>query len=319
MKKVLITDRRNESTPIEEKVLGKYISHDPSEKEEIAVLLVWHDRVDGAYMDQYPNLEGIVRYGVGYDRIDINAAKSRSIAVANTPDYCVEEVSMTAVAMILNGVRQISHYDWKARTYRAGWQENVSTAVHRPSDLHIGIVGAGRIGLATLQKVKALGFKVGLYDPYQTPGVEKIFNSKRFERLEELLAESDLVSIHVPLSAETNGMIDYSFISDMKPGAMLVNTARGALLNEVDLILDALNSGHLSYVALDVLPEEPPVGGRLFEAWRSGELTGRLCINPHSAYHSVEAEREMRRKAAANAMRVVNGIGLINRVDNLVR
>jgi phosphoglycerate dehydrogenase-like enzyme len=251
-----------------------------------------------------------VRYGVGYDSLDLDCLSRRGVVACNTPDYGTEEVADTAIAMILNIARGISRYDVACRTHSDGtWQENTIHEIRRTSELTLGVVGAGRIGGSVLLRAAALRFRTVLYDPYKPRGHEKVLGASRVDSLDELLRESDIVSIHVPLSDETRGMVDDEFIGAMKPGASLVNTARGAIVSELDVFDEPLRSGHLSSVALDVLPDEPPKDSALIRAWRDREpwLDGRLIINPHSAFYSQQAYVEMRRKAAENARRVLTG------------
>jgi D-3-phosphoglycerate dehydrogenase len=157
------------------------------------------------------------------------------------------------------------------------------------------------------------------YDPYLPAGTEKMYGSKRVEGLDELLETCDIISINCPLNEETNAMVDEKFISKMKVGASLVNTARGAIVKDIDLFYDALKSNHLNCVSLDVLPIEPPKDGKLINAWKKREewLDGRLMINPHSAFYSDKAQFEMRHKAALNAKRVLDGKKPINIVNGL--
>jgi D-3-phosphoglycerate dehydrogenase len=260
-------------------------------------------------MDRLPKLRAVVRYGVGFDTVDIVEAEKRGILVCNTPDYGVDEVSDTAIAMIMNLTRRIGQYDYECRHYDSGWQENTIDGIKRTNELKLGVVGAGRIGGSVLLKGKALGFQTGFYDPYRPQGYNKLFNATCYESLEELLSECDVISVHVPLSDETQGFVNESFVSHMKPGACLVNTARGGLISELDIFYSPLKDKKLSGVALDVIPNEPPKDERLITAWRAREswIEGRFIINPHSAYYSNRAYEEMRQKAASNAKRIIDG------------
>ena len=144
------------------------------------------------------------------------------------------------------------------------------------------------------------------YDKYKERGYEKLLAAKRVDSLEEALEGSDIVSLHVPLNEETEGMIDQSFIDMMKLGSSLVNTARGGLFSDLDIIYEALRSDKIYQFATDVLPREPPLSNNLIDAWRESQewINGRLIINPHSAYYSYESIIEMRAKAAQNALRL---------------
>ncbi|NVJ52750.1 MAG: C-terminal binding protein [Campylobacteraceae bacterium] len=317
--KVYITDKVI-NPDIELDILGDELSKELHE--DIEVLLVWHHQITNEFIDKLPKLKALVRYGVGYDVFqDLEYIKQKGIYASNTPDYGTDEVSDTAIAMIMNIARGISRYNYQAKDYKDGsWQANTLKNIKRTSDYKLGVIGAGRIGGSVLLKANALRFQTSFYDPYLSAGTEKMLGAKRFESLDELLKTSDIISINCPLNEETNAMIDEEFISKMKKGASIVNTARGAIVKDLDVLYDALKSGHLNCVNLDVLPSEPPKSGKLIDAWKAREewLDGRLIINPHSAYYSDKAQFEMRQKAALNAKRVLEGKKPINIVNGLV-
>lgn len=306
MAKVCITDYIDDPW-IEREILQAQLGTAPNEETE--VLLVWHEHVDKNYIDRFPKLKGIVRYGVGFDAIDVAYANSRNIYVCNTPDYGTEEVSDTAIAMIMNIARGISRYDHLCRSYVNNWQENTLGNIQRISESTLGVIGAGRIGSSVLLRAKALRFKTLFFDPFLVRGFEKVVGAERVDTLEDLLAGADIVSVHCPLNQQTRGMIDEKFVANMKEGASLVNTARGGIIADIDVFYDALESGHLNCVYTDVLPQEPPQDSRLISAWRKREswLDGRVLINPHTGYYSQQAYVEMRQKAALNALRILQG------------
>ena len=154
MSKVYITDYIKDPY-IEKEILGSNLS--TSSNKDIEVLLVWHERIDSDYIDQFPNLKAVVRYGVGYDVIDLRVLREKKIVFCNTPDYGTDEVSDTAVGMILNVTRGISRYDVNCRNYENNlWQENTIIPLKRSSQMTVGVVGAGRIGGSILRKLKAI-------------------------------------------------------------------------------------------------------------------------------------------------------------------
>jgi C-terminal binding protein len=314
MSKVYITDHIDEPV-IERKLLGDHLALQPSS--DVVVLLVWHEVVDATYLEKFPNLKVVIRYGVGFDKIDLYACRTLGIMVCNTPDYCTEEVSSSAVAMILNVTRGISRYDYLARHFEQGWQENVLPYLHRESTQMVGFIGVGRIGSLTLSRCKFLRFDTQYYDPYVKIGTDRVLDSKCVGDLETLLGTSDIVSLHCPLTNETRGIVDQNFIQKMKQGSSLINTARGNLVANLDIIESALRENHLNIVALDVLPSEPPEEHPLIQAWRRGEswLAGRLIINPHVAFYSQESSVEQCFKAATNALRVLQGLNPVNIVS----
>ena len=210
----------------------------------------------------------------------------------------------------MNISRGIVRYDFFCRTYNASsWQENTITNLRRSSQLTIGMIGAGRIGGSIIRKAKAIGFIVVFFDPFKDSGYEKMLGVDRFYTLDELLNVSDIVSINTPLTKETRGLVDKLFISKMKYGASLINTARGEILADIDDFIDPIKSGAISGLALDVLPTEPPEDKGLISAWKSREewLDGKVIINPHTSYYTIESYNEMRTKAALNSKRILDG------------
>jgi C-terminal binding protein len=306
MSKVFITDGIDDPQ-VEKSILGDYLSDRLSPKTEI--LINWNERITPSYLDRFTQLKAVLRCGVGYDHIDIQECKKRNIVVCNDPDYCTEEVSNTAVAMILNGTRKISQYNEICRTALNKWQDNVQTDVIRDRDLTIGIIGLGRIGKSTVKKCQVLGFKTIFYDPYVAKNIEQELGITRKQHLHDLIKSSDIISLHCPLTEETKGMVDREFISLMRPHSMLVNTARGKLIKDLSAIESSLHNGHLSFVGLDVLPSEPPEEHPLIDAWLKGEewLAGRLIINPHASFYSQQSVLEVRKKAAQNALGIIHG------------
>jgi D-3-phosphoglycerate dehydrogenase len=298
----------------EKEILGDLVGTQVGEDTEI--LLVWHEHINESYVSKLPKLRGVQRYGVGYDVLDVPYLASKGIVAANNPDYGTDEVSDTAVAMIMNIARGVFNYNHAAKKYYDSWQENVDTTIKRNSDTVVGFIGAGRIGGSALMKCNALKFKTVFYDKYKERGYEKMINSQRLESVEEVLAVADIVSIHTPLSAETKGLINEQFLAKMKKGASLVNTARGGLFADLECLYDALKSGHLANLAIDVLADEPPKPCRLIDAWRNTEdwCASRLIINPHTSYYSQAAYREIRINAAKNALRMYKGETVFNRL-----
>lgn len=311
MAKIYITDYIRDPS-IELSILGDKLALVPSE--EVEVLLVWHQAIDAEYIKQFPRLKGVVRYGVGFDSLNLDVLKGKNIIACNTPDYGTDEVSDTALAMILNITRGIHYYNERSKKILndpcPSWQENILKSIKRSSSLRIGIIGAGRIGSSLLRKLDAVGYQTCFYDINSSVGFEKIFrNTQRFFKLEDLLAASDVVSLHIPLGPQTEGIVNNKFINMMKPGAALINTARGKLLADLDLLYEKLLDGHLSFIGLDVLPDEPPLPtSKLIKEWiYKTELSERILINPHTAYYSEQAFIEMRTKACLNALRILNG------------
>ena len=274
---------------------------EPSTLQELDALMVWHMPVSWITAQHLGRCRMVVRYGTGHENVHIPSLDRAGIPFCNTPDYGTEEVADTACGMILDLQRRISSYDSAARKFSGGWQENIQRPIRRTSSRTLGLIGVGRIGTAVLNRMKAFGFRVIGFDPYQPSGHEKAAGYRRVPTLDELLSASDIVSIHCPLNDETRGLINSATLALMKRGASLVNTSRGAIIADLQCLAAALRSGALGSVALDVLPTEPPpADDPLITAWQNREswLDGRLIINPHTAYYSEEALYEMRYKAA---------------------
>jgi len=306
MSKVFITDYITKPD-IETSILGEDLSN--SSSKSIEVLLVWHQKIDAQYLDNYPNLRGVVRYGVGFDNIDLNEIRRRNLVFCNTPDYGTDEVSDSALSMILNHTRGVHAYNQFSKKYFDSWQENIISAIRRTSEISIGVIGAGRIGTALIRKAFNVGFKVSFFDPYKPSGYEKAIRASRFYDMDSLLNNSDVISIHTPLTSETRGMVDKEFLRKMKKGAVLINTARGEIVKNLDDLYHEIINNRISGIGLDVLPQEPPKSSQLIDLWRNNDvsISHKIIINPHTSYYSISALEEMRTKASENAKRIIYG------------
>lgn len=246
----------------------------------------------------------VVRYGVGVDRVDRIALAARGIPLCNTPDYGTTEVADHALALILALRRGIAAYDASLRADLAtNWTYEAVAGQRRMGAQKAALIGLGRIGMAVALRLKAFGVAVTFFDPLLPQGVDRALGLARAETLAEALDGADLLTIHAPLTRRTRGLVDADALARLAPGAVVVNTARGEII-DLDALAAALRSGHINAAGLDVLPEEPPDPSHpLIAAWRAGEawLAGRLLITPHAAFHSPEAQADMRRKAAETA------------------
>ena len=314
MSKVYILDRITD-TNIESQILGDNVSLDFDEQAE--VLLVWHEPIGGKEMDKYTKLKAVVRYGVGYDNVDLQAARDRGVVVCNTPDYGVDEVADSALAMILSFSRDSYRLNSIAKRDPSSWDITKAAPIARTSKITVGVIGAGRIGGSLLVRLNALRFDTVFYDPYKDSGYEKLLNAKRVWSIEGLLAVSDIVSINTPLTDETQGMVNKGFISKLKKGASFVNTARGKIVADIDDFYQPLKNNKIANIGFDVLPFEPPQPSKLLDAWQNNEnwIDGRVIITPHHAFYSIDSYEECRRKAAENALCVLQGMQPINIVS----
>jgi phosphoglycerate dehydrogenase-like enzyme len=306
-----VTDHMFGTPDLEAKVLGDDVdidffgsidegSYDPDRLARLDALLVWGARITSRSIAQLKRCRGVVRYGVGYEKIDLPALAAAGIPFANNPDYGTEEVADHAVAMILSLHRRLWEHDARARGYTTGWQVHSLKPLARSNRATVGVVGVGRIGTAVINRLKPFGFRILGYDPGQPPGHEKAIGYERAEKIDDLFAQADVVTLHCPANAQTRGMLDAAGLSRLKPGAILVNTARGELLDDLDALEAALRNGHLAAAAIDTLAKEPPGNHPLLTAWRerSNWIEGRLVITPHNAFYSDHAAIEMRHNAA---------------------
>jgi len=249
-------------------------------------------RVNEAAIASSAPLKIVARLGVGLDNIAVEEATARGVWVTNVPDYCVEEVSDHAVGFALAWTRGLVHFD---REVRAGRWNPASANLRRLSELTCGILGFGRIGRATARKLGAFGCRLLANDPYPGPavaGVEQV-------ALEALLAQSDIVIVHAPLTEGTRHLIDARRLELMRPGSLLVNVSRGAVV-DTEAVTQALASGRLSAAALDVLESEPHVPESLL-------TQPGVMLTPHVAFSSDASLLELRRRAAEEVVRVLQG------------
>ena len=237
-----------------------------------------------------PEVGIVSRIGAGFDTVDTEACAKAGIWVANSPDYGVGEVATHALALALAAIRHIVAYD---RDIRAGqWNFMSPGSMRRPSELTLGIVGLGRIGKRMAHVSRNVFKRVVAFDPHIIDGDFPAY-VERAATLTDLARTADIVSLHTPLNGETRGLVDAKFFREAKPGAYLVNTSRGAVV-DVSAMMAALDAGTLAGAALDVLPEEPvPRDSPLL-------THPRVILTPHAAFYSMEAEKELRRKAAQN-------------------
>ncbi len=269
------------------------------------VLLGTRARLDAAALAALPSCRGIVRYGIGVDNIDVERATALGIAVANVPDYCIAEVSDHTVALALAASRRLIASHEAARQGR--WGTDVMQGTARLGTQTMGIVGFGRIGQETARKVRALVARVLVYDPFVPAGRVQQAGAVPAD-LDTLLAEADIVAVNCPLTAATRHLINATTLASMKPTAWLINTARGEIVNEDDLVA-ALREGRIGGAALDVLAAEPPPSDAPLLHMANAIVTS------HVAWYSQDALRDLQRRAAEQARDLLLGRpvpGLLN-------
>jgi len=260
-------------------------------------ILVTYAQLTGELLRQLNKVKAIGRFGIGVDNIDLKAAGELGIQVNYVPDYCFDEVSDQAMAMLVAMARKVVLANALVQAGR--WEMPALVPMRRLRGQVVGLVGFGNIPRIMTPKAQAFGFEVIAFDPYAPAELFEKHNV-RAVTMDELLAESDFVSVHAPLTPETRGLLNADAFQKMKNTAVVVNTARGPLINEADLVA-ALDAGEIGGAALDVVETEPLPAG--------SPLIGRdnVILAPHTAFYSVEALEELQTKAASDVARVLSG------------
>jgi len=269
-------------------------------------LLVTYAKITADMIQQMTRCRIISRFGIGVDNVDLEAATAAGIVVTKVPDYCIDEVSDHAMALLLALVRKIPASN--AQVHAGRWEMKAVVPIHRLKGRILGLVGFGRIPRLLAPKAKAFGLRVIVHDPLVQADVIAREHVDQVD-FDELLAQSDYVSIHTPLVPETRNLFNGDAFGRMKPGAYLINTARGPIVDE-QALARALDAGQLAGAALDVMPQEPPAGS---------PLLGRenVIITPHTSFYSEESLLELQRKAAQEVADVLTGKPAKNPVNSV--
>jgi D-3-phosphoglycerate dehydrogenase len=298
--RILITDQNfGDGAEIERRLVqaagGELVLEDCKSEADVAEALARH-RPDAVLVQFAPvgeralreanGLTGIVRYGVGVDNIDTGAAEALGIVVGAVPDYCVEEVADHTIGLLLAVERGIPALAEQTRS--DGWDFRAAGRVRRLDGLMLGSVGWGRIARAVARRAEAFGLRAAAHDPAYPETLS----------LEDLLSQADVLTLHVPLTDDTRGLIGARELALLPEGAVVLNTARGGLVDE-EALLAALESGRLRGAGLDVLATEPPPPGHPL---RRNE---KVVLTPHAAWYSEAAVVELREKAVATALGMV--------------
>jgi D-3-phosphoglycerate dehydrogenase / 2-oxoglutarate reductase len=258
-----------------------------------ALIVQWAP-ITAEILAELPSLRFVSRLGIGVDMVDLDAATAHGVAVANTPEYCIDEVVAHTLAFVLAATRGIVQHD---RALRAGGWAPIATypGAARPSQRTVAVVGLGRIGARVATQLAALGFRVLGVDPFADApdGAEPA-------RLDDALATADIVTLHLPLTAATRHLLDGAAFARMRPGAALVNTCRGGLVDEAAL-LAALADGRLAGAYLDVFESEP------LPATSPLRTADRVVLSAHAAWYSPAALAELPRSAAAQVVDFLAG------------
>ena len=272
----------------------------------------------GVQPEQFERCRIVVREGVGYDNLDLSGWGARGVPVCNVPDYGTTEVADHALALTLALARGTSFYGEAVRDNAAtGWNFAAAPLIQRLRGATFAVLGLGRIGLATARRAAGFDMKVIFYDPYLPNGAELAVGYERVRSLEEAVSRADVLSVHTPLTDETRGMVGAAALATAKPNLIVVNTARGPIV-DLDALFEALRTGRIGGAGLDVLPVEPAdPGNALIRAWRAREpwTEGRLVLTPHAAFYSPSALVDLQRKSVEVAVAYLRDGILMNCVN----
>lgn len=310
---VLVTDEPNATFEEELSVFGPFgielhTTVCRSEEELIrhgrgkAGFLVSYARITRRVMEALPELQVIVKYGIGVDNIDLQAAAELGKVVANVPDYCREEVAIHALSLALNGLRRT--HALGAEVIAGTWNDTpAGKVIYRPSQLDLGIVGVGNIGRVFASYAERLFRAVYFYDPYVLLPQEEGRRYRRLKALAGLFERCRVISLHVPLTEATQGLINRSILSRARQ-LVLINTSRSGVVDKRSLE-EALDSGKAAFYGADVYWEEPPDWS---EPWNAQFLKRKdVLITPHAAWYSPASRSEVKRRAAEEVLRVIRG------------
>jgi D-3-phosphoglycerate dehydrogenase len=292
--RVLVTDHAWPHLDVETAVLAAVDAELTALARDVDAILTCFATVPAEVLDAAPRCRIVARYGVGLDNIDVARATELGMIVSNVVDYCTDEVADHTLMMILALARRLLPLN--RHVAAGGWGAGMPGTSRRLRGRTLGLVGLGAIGRAVAVRAAAIGMRVVALrrSGGETPGIETV------DRLEDLLAMAHVVSLHLPLTAETAGLIDAAAFRAMRPDAWLINTARGGLV-DTDALLDALERGELAGAALDVTDPEPlPIAHPL-------RSQPDVVLTPHSAFASDGSLAELARRAAENVVEVLAG------------
>ncbi|WP_049937490.1 C-terminal binding protein [Haloplanus natans] len=268
-------------------------------------LLVQYAEITDAVFEALPDLRAVGRYGIGVDSIDLDAATAHGVPVVNVPDYCIEEVPTHTLALLLACVRKVPSYD---RAIKGGeWDWTAGKPIRRFTGATLGLVGFGKLPRRLIELVEGFDLEILVYDPYVDAATVDAAGAETVD-LDELLDRSRYVSVHAPLTDETRGLIDADALDRMREDAILINTARGPVV-DYEALAVAVEAGDIAGAGLDVLPEEPPSTPPLDH--------DAIVYTPHVAFYSEESEETMRRTVTEDILGILGGSDPTNPVNDL--
>jgi D-3-phosphoglycerate dehydrogenase len=302
----VITDYMGDDTLLERELLEDegievVVSPSPDPRdwlqhaERADAILTRHAPIRADVIARLDRCRVIARYGSGHDNVDVAAATAQGITVTNVPGYCTDEVADHALALLLASARHLPAYS--AGVGSGAWTPTPLPAVRRLAGRRLALLGCGRIGAAVAQRAVAFGLRVSAYDPYSASLPSDI---ERADSIADLVAGAHVLSLHAPLTTETRGAIGTQELAALAHGAIVINVARGPLL-DLDAALDALETGHLGGLALDVLESEPPAASDRIRT------TAGVLLTPHVAYYSTDSVIDAKRRSVGEIIAVITG------------
>ena len=253
----------------------------------------------------FSNCRIVVRAGVGTDNVDMAAWGRLRIPVTNVPDYGTHEVADHAIALMMTLARGTAQLDAALRADLVqGWKYHAPPLIRRLAGAVFGVVGMGPIGIAAARRAAGFGMRVVFFDPFLAAGMELGLGFDRVHDLHDLMSVADVLSVHAPGTPKTKNMLDAAAFARSKPGQIVINTARGQII-DLDALTEAIREGRVGGAGLDVLPVEPPDPAHpLIRAWRDEEpwLRGRLILTPHGGFYSPASARDLRLKSVQQVL-----------------
>jgi D-3-phosphoglycerate dehydrogenase len=320
MKKVAVTDYSFDTLDVEEAILQplgvSLVGQKSKSADEVAALVADADfvitqfaPVNAAVIGAMTKAKVIVRYGIGVDNVDLEAAKAKNIPVCNVPDYCIDEVADHTLAFILGLTRGVVANSNGVKGGKWGLAVTIPN-MRKLADMTVGVIGFGRIGREVVKRLVAFKAKVLVFDPIAAPADIQKLGATAAKSIPELIAASDLVSPHCPSTAQTRKLLNRESIASMKPGSFIVNVGRGDLVDSAALV-DALQSGHLAGAALDVYDPEPiPADSPVLKM-------PNVIVASHVASVSTRAVRALREGVAQTVAKAIRGEALPNIVNGV--
>lgn len=269
-------------------------------------LLVQYAEISEAVFEALPELKAVGRYGIGVDSIDLDAATEHEVQVLNVPDYCLEEVPTHALSLLLTCIRKVSMYD--AQIKKGTWDWTLGKPIPRLTGSTLGLVGFGKLPQRLIELVAGFDLDVLVYDPYVSAEDVEAKGAQKVE-FDELLDRARYISIHAPLTDETRNLFDEDAFGSMRGDAILVNTARGGLI-DIEALERAIETDEIAGAGLDVLPDEPPEPNAVID-------DDSVVYTPHVAWYSESSIETLRRTVTEDVLRVINAESPKNPVNDL--